>query len=112
MTSRPRPIALVLFRKGHQYPVVIKDFDNTSSGVLNKLKNKAKELLGGLQDRDKPFSQIHLAVVLPFGEATLKDDESVQAMVALDRIVVMFDGDESTGSGSAAVGSLKRGRSS
>ena len=110
-TSRPPPIALVLCREGHRYPAVVKDFDAASAGGLIKLKNKAKELLGGLQDRDKPFSQIRLAVLLPSGEAPLEDDESVQELKNHDIIVVMFDGDGPAESG-AAVGSLKRGRSS
>ena len=109
-TSQPLPVALVLCTEGQRYPVVVEDFDNTSAGGLNNLKNKAKELLGGLQD--KPCSQLRLTVVLLSGEAPLNDDESVQALKNHDRIMVMFDGDESAGSGSAAVGSLKRGRSS
>ena len=110
-TSRQSPIALVLCREGQRYPAVVKEFDAAGAGGLLKLKNKAKELLGGLQDRDKPFSQIRLTVLLPSGEAPLEDDESVQILKNHDIIVVTFDGAGSAESG-AAVGSLKRGRSS
>ena len=110
-TRSPPSVALVLFRRGNYDPFVLEDFENGSVGALNKLKNKAKELLGGLQDRDKPFSQIRLTVLLPSGEAPLEDDESVQILKNHDIIVVTFDGAGSAESG-AAVGSLKRGRSS
>ena len=90
-TGLPPPIALVLCREDQRYPTVIENFDTASAGGLNNIKNQAKKLFGGLQDRDKPCSQIHLAVVLPFGEAPLDDDESVKALVNHDRIMVVFD---------------------
>ena len=111
----------MLFRKGHQYPVVVEDFDTASAGGLNNLKTKAKELLGPslpfvhVQTRRmaRAIDHLRLAVLLPSGEAPLEDDESVQALRNHDRIVVMFDSDGSVDSGgAAAVDSRKRGRSS
>ena len=84
-------IALVLFRRGQYDPCVVEDFDTTSAGGLNKLKNKAKEMFCGLQERDKPASNFRLSVLLRSGEASLEDDESVQALQNHDRIIVAFD---------------------
>ena len=120
--SRPS-VALVLFRKGHLCPpVIVEDFDTSSEGGLDRLKTKAKELLEPSQLQHvrtrgmaRGEKELHLAVLLPSGEAPLEDDESVETLKNHDRIVVMFDDDGSAKSGTAgvaAVGSRKRGRSS
>ena len=109
-TISPPRIALVLFRRGQYNPFVLEDFENATTGGLKLLKNKAKDLFGGLQERNKSFTQIHLKVVFPHGEALLEDDESLIDLKNHDRIMVLFDGDESVGS-SATTGSQKRGRS-
>ena len=49
-TISPPRIALVLFRRGQYNPFVLEDFENATTGGLKLLKNKAKDLFGGLQE--------------------------------------------------------------